>query len=81
MKSIVYCAAIAVLCGMASRAEAQGAFCAEDAHGYRNCGFYTLAQCRQALAGMGGTCSPNPAAPAAVDQPQTPTRKRARPDR
>jgi Protein of unknown function (DUF3551) len=81
MKTMMTCAAVAVLCAMATRAEAQGAFCAEDAHGYRNCGFYTLAQCRQSLAGMGGTCSPNPAAPAAVDQAQTPTRKRARPDR
>jgi Protein of unknown function (DUF3551) len=81
MKTMITCAAVAVLCATASRAEAQGAFCAEDAHGYRNCGFNTLAQCRQALAGMGGTCSPNPAASATVEQPQTQTRKRARPDR
>src|SRR5262245_2657372 len=44
----VLCAA---LCAMPGRAEAQGAFCAQDSHGYRNCGFYTLAQCQQALAG------------------------------
>jgi Protein of unknown function (DUF3551) len=81
MKTIIYCGAFVALCAIPGPADAQGAFCAEDAHGYRNCGFYTLAQCRQSLAGMGGTCSPNPAAPAAVDQPQTPTRKRARPDR
>jgi hypothetical protein len=81
MKAMITCAAVAAVCAMASRAEAQGAFCAEDGHGYRNCGFYTLAQCRQSLAGMGGTCTPNPAAGAAVEPPQPPTKKRARPDR
>ena len=78
MKVIIWCAAIAALCALPGRAGAQGAFCAQDSHGYTNCGFYTMAQCRQALAGMGGTCSPNPAAKPAPEQPQT--RKRVRPD-
>jgi Protein of unknown function (DUF3551) len=81
MKAMITCAAVAALCAMASRAEAQGAFCAEDSHGYRNCGFYTLEQCRQSLAGMGGACTPNSAARPTVEQPQTQTRKRTRPDR
>jgi hypothetical protein len=81
MKTMITCAAIALLCGMASQADAQGAFCAQDSHGYRNCGFYTLAQCREALAGMGGTCSPNPDVRTTSERPQTPSKKKARPDR
>jgi Protein of unknown function (DUF3551) len=84
MKAMIHCgAAVALcvaLCAMAGRAEAQGAFCAEDAHGYRNCGFYTLAQCRQALAGMGGTCSPNPVAKPQGEPPQPRAGKRTRPE-
>ena len=81
MKRILYCAAVAALCALPGRADAQGAFCAMDSHGYSNCGFYTLAQCREALAGMGGTCTPNPAARTTGEQPQTPSKKRARPER
>jgi uncharacterized protein DUF3551 len=81
MKVIISCAAIAVLCALPGRADAQGAFCAMDSHGYSNCGFYTLAQCREALAGMGGTCTPNPAAKATSEQPQTQSKKKTRPDR
>jgi hypothetical protein len=81
MKIIIWCAAVATLCAFPSRAAAQGAFCAMDSHGYSNCGFYTLAQCRQALAGMGGTCSPNPAAKAQGEQPQVSGKKRTRADR
>jgi hypothetical protein len=80
MKIIIWCAAVATLCAFPSRAAAQGAFCAMDSHGYSNCGFYTLAQCREALAGMGGTCTPNPAARVS-EQPQAPSKKRNRPDR
>jgi len=80
MKTMIYCAAIAALCAIPHWAEAQGAFCEQDSHGYTNCGFYTMAQCRQALAGMGGTCSPNPAAKPTAEQPQT-SKKRTRPDR
>jgi hypothetical protein len=81
MKIIIWCAAIATVCVLPGRAEAQGAFCATDSHGYSNCGFYTLAQCREALAGMGGTCTPNPAARTTGEQPQAPRKKQTRPDR
>jgi len=81
MKMILHCAAVAALCALPGRADAQGAFCAQDSHGYSNCGFYTLAQCREALAGMGGTCSPNPAARPPGEQPQAPSKKRTRQDR
>ena len=80
-KIMIWCAAVAALSALPGRAEAQGAFCAMDSHGYRNCGFYTLAQCREALAGMGGTCSPNPDTRTTGDQPQTQSKKRTRPDR
>ena len=80
MKIIIWCAAVATLCALPGGAAAQGAFCAMDSHGYSNCGFYTLAQCREALAGMGGTCTPNPTARTA-EQPQAPSKKRVRPNR
>lgn len=39
-------------------------YCAVYASGYAgggtNCGFVTLAQCRDTISGVGGTCSPNP---------------------
>ena len=45
-------------------AQAQGAWCAEQGgrNSYRNCGYYTYGQCRAAVSGVGGFCSPNPAA-------------------
>jgi hypothetical protein len=41
---------------------AQGAWCAyySGTHGGTNCGFYTLHQCREAIGGVGGVCSPSP---------------------
>jgi hypothetical protein len=47
----------------ASPASAQGAWCARysGSHGgATNCGFYTLEQCRAAVSGVGGECSPSP---------------------
>jgi Protein of unknown function (DUF3551) len=43
-------------------ASAQGAWCAyySGTHGGTNCGFYTLQQCREAISGVGGVCSPSP---------------------
>jgi Protein of unknown function (DUF3551) len=42
-------------------ASAQGAWCAQySGRGGENCGFYTLEQCRAAVSGVGGSCSPNP---------------------
>jgi hypothetical protein len=59
----------------ATPASAQGAWCAyySGTHGGTNCGFYTLQQCRWAISGVGGTCSPSPYI---TDNP--PPRRRAR---
>jgi hypothetical protein len=48
--------------GATTSARAQGAWCAEYSgmDGGTNCGFYTLQQCRAAISGVGGTCSPSP---------------------
>jgi uncharacterized protein DUF3551 len=48
-----------VALAMAPRAAlAQGAWCSEDMNA-RNCGFYTLEQCRAAASGLGAGCYPN----------------------
>jgi hypothetical protein len=40
---------------------AQGAWCAQYSGVHAsNCGFYTLEQCRAAVSGVGGQCSPSP---------------------
>jgi Protein of unknown function (DUF3551) len=47
----------------ATPANAQGAWCAQysgKGGGATNCGFYTLEQCRWAVSGVGGFCSPSP---------------------
>jgi hypothetical protein len=46
----------------ATPVSAQGAWCASyfGPSGGTNCGFYTYAQCRAAVSGVGGTCSPSP---------------------
>jgi len=44
-------------------ASAQGAWCAQYSGrggGATNCGFYTFEQCRAAVSGVGGFCSPSP---------------------
>jgi hypothetical protein len=48
--------------GATSPANAQGAWCAyySGPAGGTNCGFYTLGQCRAAVSGVGGQCSPSP---------------------
>lgn len=35
-----------------------------------NCGFYSLAQCRAAISGVGGTCGMNPRYQSAPDKPR-----------
>ena len=60
----------------ATPAAAQGAWCAQYSGqngGPTNCGFYTWEQCRWAVSGVGGFCSPNPWA-----SDQLPPRRRAR---
>jgi hypothetical protein len=46
----------------ATPASAQGAWCAQYSGraGGTNCGFYTYGQCRAAVSGVGGFCSPSP---------------------
>ena len=46
----------------ATPARAQGTWCAtySGMAGGTNCGFYTLDQCRAAVSGVGGVCSPSP---------------------
>jgi len=48
--------------GAATPASAQGAWCAyyHGPAGGTNCGFYTYGQCRAAISGVGGICSPSP---------------------
>ena len=41
--------------------------------GATNCGFVTLEQCRAAISGIGGFCSPNPSY-RAVERPAPPAR-------
>jgi len=56
----------------ASPVSAQGAWCAlySGSHGgASNCGFYTLEQCRAAVSGVGGECSPSPYAYHPLQEP------------
>jgi Protein of unknown function (DUF3551) len=65
MRLALACAALIALGTLdaANRVNAQGAWCAHysGSHGgATNCGFYTLEQCRAAVSGVGGECSPSP---------------------
>ena len=53
--------ALGILAGIASRAEAQNyPWCSNFADGAgTNCGFSTLAQCKDEIAGSGGYCDHN----------------------
>jgi hypothetical protein len=65
--------------GAATPVAAQGAWCAQysGSHGgATNCGFYTLEQCRMAVSGVGGFCSPSPYA--LYSEPAVPRRLRGR---
>jgi hypothetical protein len=58
-------AACVILAGMSlvsTPAAAQGSWCAEGMNA-RNCGYYTLAQCRAAASGNGARCDFNYLAP------------------
>ena len=62
MRTIVLAAtAIAVLPFSSIDARADGPWCAYDAKGGTNCGFYSYAQCMANISGLGGTCARNPA--------------------
>ena len=70
MKPVLFAGVMLALAAMHGAAFAQGAWCADEMDG-RNCGFYTLEQCRAAVSGHGGICYANqvaarPPAPAPV---------------
>src|SRR5262245_41175481 len=56
---------------------AAGIIFVEEGTGGRNCGFWTLEQCRAALMGNGGRCEPNPMyIPGRDSPPRQPRRSR-----
>jgi Protein of unknown function (DUF3551) len=83
MKILISLAAVAGVGLMTTPAAAQGAWCAEDygPSAYRNCGYYTLEQCRAGASGVGGHCYPSPwASRGTVIEPRKRT-KRSKRDR
>jgi hypothetical protein len=60
MRTIVLAAtALAAVSLTSIDAHADGPWCARDVLGGTNCGFYTYAQCRADIVGIGGSCVPN----------------------
>jgi len=47
---------------LTSAAASAGTWCSYYYQGGTNCGFYSYAQCMANVTGIGGYCSPNPAA-------------------
>jgi hypothetical protein len=78
MRALLVCGVLAGLTVPTAPAMAQGAWCSDDMNS-RNCGFYTLEQCRAHASGLGGTCSPNALAPKAAVVERAKRSKRARP--
>ena len=77
LKSIAAAFAMATMaCLMAAspaRAETQYPWCAQysdEDNNSTNCGFVTLAQCKETVSGIGGFCQENPAYPAALPKPK-----------
>jgi hypothetical protein len=62
--AIAFAGLASSLAVMASSAHAQAgqAYCAMQGgrEGYENCGYFTMAQCRAAVSGVGGFCIANP---------------------
>ena len=58
-------------------AAAQGLWCAEDMNA-RNCGFYTLEQCRAAASGLNARCDYNYMAPRAAPAAAAKQKNRAK---
>jgi hypothetical protein len=73
LRTVLGLAAVATIGALdATPARAQGAWCAQytgKGGGATNCGFYTLEQCRMAVSGVGGFCSPSPYALYPEQQP------------
>jgi uncharacterized protein DUF3551 len=67
---------LAALASASVPAAAQGLWCSEDMNS-RNCGFYTLEQCRAAASGNNGRCDYNFMAPQAATE-QAKQKKRAK---
>ena len=60
MRTIILAAtALAAVSLTSIDALADGAWCAHVVLGGTNCGFYTYAQCRADIVGIGGSCVPN----------------------
>jgi hypothetical protein len=55
-----------------------GAWCASLDVAPRQCGFYTLEQCRQFIRGAGGLCEPNPYTMATAKREPLPRSRRWR---
>jgi hypothetical protein len=53
------CSCIPLLAGGDARAETEYPFC-QGRQGFISCGYATLAQCRETVAGDGGWCQANP---------------------
>ena len=74
MRTLVLSCAAAALACLTGEAAAQGAWCTESMNS-RNCGFYTLEQCRAAASGDGAYCDQNPfVTRAATTEPRKPAR-------
>src|SRR6266567_2751508 len=50
---------LAVVFAFDLRSGAQAAWCAQYHSGGTNCGFSTMAQCQEAVSGVGGHCGPD----------------------
>jgi len=62
LKSLIVAIVAVVALSAAPRVAQAGAgypWCANYSTGLNECNFYTLEQCRVALSGIGGVCSPN----------------------
>jgi hypothetical protein len=60
MRTIILAAAALAAASLTSiPAHADGPWCARDVLGGTNCGFYSYAQCRADIVGIGGSCVPN----------------------
>jgi hypothetical protein len=57
----------------------QGTWCAFQATGLNDCSFFSQAQCRATLSGIGGVCSPNLQAPQANNPPRSRSSRRRQP--
>jgi hypothetical protein len=61
MRTIILATAALAAASLATSipAHADGPWCARDVLGGTNCGFYSYAQCRADIVGIGGSCVPN----------------------